>query len=149
GYTTWWLWLEEAQLTVICLAVSARIYGHVIPGRIFRQATNWVGRCRVSNQQPLPCWLTVAGDESQGTSLPRRARGGRFCWGRYRNHSRGRFRAASERNTKHQAPEKFQISNTKLQKQMPRQTARRTVFELGAWCFFGAWRFGNWKLLAG
>src|SRR5881628_920149 len=39
-------------------------------------------------------------------------------------------------SSKLQAPEKFQISNTKLQNQMPRQTARRTVFELGAWCFF-------------
>src|SRR2546427_12563177 len=42
-------------------------------------------------------------------------------------------------STKPQAPEKFQISNTKPQKQMPGQTARRSVFELGTWCFFGAW----------
>src|SRR2546427_10896530 len=42
-------------------------------------------------------------------------------------------------STKPQAPEKFQISNAKPQKQMPGQTARRSVFELGAWCFFGAW----------
>jgi hypothetical protein len=35
-------------------------------------------------------------------------------------------------STKHQAPEKFQISNTKAQKQMPGPTARKSVFELGA-----------------
>ena len=30
--------------------------------------------------------------------------------------------------------------NPKPPSQMPRQPARRSVFELGAWCFFGAWR---------
>jgi hypothetical protein len=31
---------------------------------------------------------------------------------------------------------------------MPGQTARRSVFELGAWCFFGAWslEFGTFCL---
>src|SRR3989475_11837142 len=42
-------------------------------------------------------------------------------------------------NTKPQAPKKFQISKHQPQKQMPGQTARRSVFELGASCFFGAW----------
>src|SRR5437867_4606190 len=36
-------------------------------------------------------------------------------------------------NTKHQTPEKFQISNPKTQKQMPGPMARRPVFDLGAW----------------
>ena len=35
-------------------------------------------------------------------------------------------------------PEKFQISKTKPQK-MPEPTARMLVFELGDWCFLGAW----------
>src|SRR5881392_680723 len=50
-------------------------------------------------------------------------------------------------DAKLQAPEKLQISNTKPQYQMPGQTAHRSVFELGAWCFFGAWslEFGVWR----
>src|SRR6185369_14172730 len=48
-------------------------------------------------------------------------------------------------STKLQAPEKFQVSNTKHQKQMPGPTARRWFFELGAWCFFGVW---NLELVA-
>src|SRR5258707_644965 len=47
-------------------------------------------------------------------------------------------------STKPQAPEKLQISNAKPQKQMPGQTARRSVFELGAWSLeFGAWYLGS------
>src|SRR2546421_12694618 len=46
-------------------------------------------------------------------------------------------------STKPQSPEKFHISNTKPQNQMPRQTRCRSVFELGAWCFFVAWRLGT------
>jgi len=42
-------------------------------------------------------------------------------------------------STKPQAPEKFQISNTKPQNQMPGQTARSSVFELGASLELGAW----------
>jgi len=42
-------------------------------------------------------------------------------------------------STKAQAPEKFQISITKPRKQIPAQAACRSVFELGASCFFGAW----------
>jgi len=37
-------------------------------------------------------------------------------------------------STKPQAPEKLQISNTKPQYQLTGQTARRSVFELGASC---------------
>jgi len=40
-------------------------------------------------------------------------------------------------SSKPQAPEKFQ--NTKPQKLVPGQTASGSVFELGAWSFFGAW----------
>src|SRR5438132_13840136 len=53
---------------------------------------------------------------------------------------------------KPQAPEKFQNSNTEPQNQMPGQTARRSVFELGAWSLvLGAWclELGNWELFAG
>jgi hypothetical protein len=42
-------------------------------------------------------------------------------------------------STKPQAPQKFQILNTNPQEQMPTPTAGRSLFELGAWCFFGAW----------
>src|SRR2546425_10316908 len=60
-------------------------------------------------------------------------------------------------STKTQAPEKFQLSNPKPPKRMPGQTARRPVFELGAWCFLGAWslvlpwclELGIWSLLPG
>src|SRR5437879_2494075 len=43
--------------------------------------------------------------------------------------------------TKPQAPEKFQISSPNLPKQMPGQTARRSIWslELGASLEFGAW----------
>src|SRR5882724_5983911 len=56
----------------------------------------------------------------------------------------GRTQFLSHRRAKHQATNsKLQRSsksqNTKPQKQMPGQTARRSVFELGVWCFFGAW----------
>src|SRR5439155_10416215 len=47
-------------------------------------------------------------------------------------------------STKLQAPEKFQISNTKPQNTWGK-TARSSVFELGAWCFFGVW---NLELVA-
>src|SRR2546426_5856651 len=40
-------------------------------------------------------------------------------------------------STKPQAPEKFQISSTKPPNRC--RGKRRQVFELGAWCFFGAW----------
>src|SRR5437899_11843756 len=50
---------------------------------------------------------------------------------------------------KPQAPEKFQISNTKGRNQMPGQTARRSVFDLGIWCFFEAWSLGIWSFLPG
>src|SRR6266487_5433004 len=66
--------------------------------------------------------------------------------------ARKSFFGSSER-AKHQAPNpKLQRSstseNTKPQKSMPGQTARRSVFELGAWCFFGAWslEFGACRL---
>jgi hypothetical protein len=42
-------------------------------------------------------------------------------------------------STKPQAPEKFQISNTKPQKTDAEANGGKSVFELGAWCFFGAW----------
>ena len=42
-------------------------------------------------------------------------------------------------STKPQAPEKLPISNTNPQKQMPGQTARRSVFELGASLELGIW----------
>src|SRR5438045_3708975 len=54
---------------------------------------------------------------------------------------------------KHQAPNprlqrRSKSQNTKPQKQMPGQTARRSAFDLGAWCFFGAWglEFGACRL---
>jgi len=42
-------------------------------------------------------------------------------------------------------PEKLQPA-----KQTPGQTARRAVFELGVWCFFGAWslEFGAFCLVS-
>jgi len=56
---------------------------------------------------------------------------------------RGVSRPLSETpSAKPQAQEKFQISTTKPRKQMPAQAACRSVFELGAWCFFGAWNLG-------
>jgi hypothetical protein len=33
----------------------------------------------------------------------------------------------------------FKAQNTKPDKQMPRQTAHQSVFEPGAWSFFGVW----------
>src|SRR5438132_12011816 len=52
--------------------------------------------------------------------------------------------AVSQRRAKHQAPmpklqrsSKSQVPNSK--KINSGQTTRRSVFELGAWCFFGAW----------
>src|SRR5947207_14586 len=42
-------------------------------------------------------------------------------------------------STKPHAPKRFQISKQQTQKQMPGQTARRSVFEVGAWSFFGVW----------
>src|SRR2546427_2211539 len=47
----------------------------------------------------------------------------------------------TKRNTKHQTPSSREVPNLKHRtpKQMQGQTARRPVFELGAWCFFGAW----------
>ena len=66
---------------------------------------------------------------------------------------RGASQFVSHRRAKHQAPNpKLQGSsksqNIKRQKQMPGQTARRSVFELGAWCCFGAWslEFGACRL---
>jgi hypothetical protein len=52
-------------------------------------------------------------------------------------------------STKSQAPEKFQISSTKPQNQMRGQTARWSVFEFEAWCFFGAWKLGIGSFLPG
>src|SRR6266516_3221586 len=51
---------------------------------------------------------------------------------------------------KPQAPEKFQFSSPKPAKPMPGKTARSSVFELGAWCFFGAWslEFGAFCLVS-
>jgi hypothetical protein len=40
-------------------------------------------------------------------------------------------------STKAQAPKKFQFSKHLAQKKMSEQTARMSVFELGAWCFLG------------
>ena len=59
----------------------------------------------------------------------------------------------SHRRAKHQAPSpKLQRSSkshsSKPQEQMPGQTARRSVFELGACCFFGAWSL-KFELFAG
>src|SRR5436189_3735240 len=71
------------------------MYSRFSPRRTFRPATNWVGRCKVSNQRPLPCWLTIAGGASRGTSLRRPAHGGPFCWGRLLSRSNGSIRSAS------------------------------------------------------
>src|SRR5207247_6587136 len=51
---------------------------------------------------------------------------------------------SSPQVVKHQAPNlKLQRSskpqNTNPEKQMTRQMGLRSVFELGAWCFFGSW----------
>jgi hypothetical protein len=63
----------------------------------------------------------------------------------------GKVRASQflSHRAKHQAPNpKLQRSsksqNTKPHQQMSSQRARRSVFELGAWCFFGdwSWEFG-------
>jgi hypothetical protein len=54
-------------------------------------------------------------------------------------------------STKPQTPEKFQISSTKPQNQVPGQAARSSVFELGASLELGGWEFeacclGAWLL---
>jgi hypothetical protein len=53
-------------------------------------------------------------------------------------------------STNPQAPEKLQILKHQTPNTDAGQTARRPVFELGAWCFFGAWslEFGAWRLVS-
>src|SRR5438034_5059753 len=58
--------------------------------------------------------------------------------------SRNAYQFLSHRRAKHQAPSpKLQRSSksqtTKPRKKMPEPAPHRSVFELGSWCFFGAW----------
>src|SRR5206468_12881171 len=61
-----------------------------------------------------------------------------------------RFWAATERNTKHQFPSSREVPNFKHQtpKQRPRQTARRSVFELGLVLHWSL-EFAIWSLWPG
>ena len=109
-------------------------------------------RCLIKTEPAArPRWGGIFPELSFGRVI------GRMLRLREKSHSRiasGRHGTASQvlshRRAKHQlqTPEKFQISSPKPQKQMPGQTARRSVFELGDWWFLRIFHERNHKRVA-